>query len=111
MIGILLYFRHALAKQIRIGIVVSFALSISACSLFSGKIITVDDLRNTKSIRYYSIDDDFKYIVKKLNSDGEAVVRAEYFESQVYLQIFATDKGIVLRHYDLDEYLFLHEKE
>ncbi len=54
----------------------------------------------------YEVGDDLALVVKKLNSDGEAVVLAKYNDSPVYLQIFATRSGIIIRHYDVNEYNF-----
>lgn len=82
-------------------LVTSFLLP--SCSLTPEKEITMKELRRTKNIAYYIIEDDMDGVLKVLNRDGEVIVKSEYFNEPVYLQIFATSEGIEIRHYDRNE--------
>ena len=97
---------NAMLKFLKV-VFISFLLaSLSACSLFFGKTITEMDLKRNKAMARYDVGEDLSLVAKKLNLDGEAVVMATHDGSPVYLQIFATRKGIVIRHYDVNEYNF-----
>ncbi len=87
----------------------AFLTAIAACSMPPKRTISQEELRHARNIAFYIIEDDPEGILKVLNSEGEVVVRADYFETPVYLQIFATPEGISLRHFDRDEYDFDEE--
>ncbi len=96
-------------KPLRYALTVSLFLALSACSLSPKYEISFSDLQRSKGFTYYIIEEDPDGVIKVLNSRGEAVVRAEYFDSPVYLQIFATSQGLAIRHFDRDEYDFPEE--
>lgn len=81
-------------------------LSCFACSLPPEKKYTLQEFKRSKGFAYYIIEDDPEGVLRVLNSRGDVVVKAEFFESPVYLQIFSTSEGILVRHYDRDEYDF-----
>jgi len=79
-------------------------LFLSSCSLTPEKQISMSELKRTKNIAYYIVEDDMDGVLKVLNRDGEVVVKSEFFSEPVYLQIFSTSDGIVIRHFDRSEF-------
>ncbi len=79
---------------------------LSACSLPPERAVSYDEFRKSKGIAYYIIEDDPEGVLKVLNSRGEVVVKSDYFDEPVYLQIFATPNGLEIRHFDRDDYAF-----
>ena len=91
------------------------AIGLSGCSFFFGKTITEKDLKRNHTMAIYTIGEDLKVLAKELNKRGEAVVIGRFDDIQVYLQIFVTKEGLVVKEYDIDEYNFgkfdIYEKE
>ncbi len=81
-------------------------LSLTSCSMPPRHKMTVKQFTRHRAIAYYIIEDDPEGVVKVLNSKGDVVVKAGYFNRPVYLKIYYTSKGIIVRHYDIDEYDF-----
>ena len=86
--------------------VIASFLIFEACSLPPLRPVSSDEFKKSKGIAYYIIEDDPEGVLKVLNSRGEVVVKSDYFDEPVYLQIFATDKGLEIRHFDRNEYDF-----
>ena len=78
----------------------------SACSLPPERPVSYDQFKKSKGIAYYIIEDDPEGVLKVLNARGEVVVKSDYFDEPVYLQIFATPEGLEIRHFYRDEYDF-----
>ena len=79
---------------------------LSACSLFFGKTISEEDLKRDRTLAIYNIGEDLKLLARELNKRGEAVVIGEFDGMKVYLQIFATTEGLVVKEHDIYEYNF-----
>jgi len=59
-------------------------------------------------VAYYIVEDEMEGVLTVLNRDGEAVVKAEYFDRPVLIKIFATDdQGIVVQEFDPDTWELL----
>lgn len=81
-------------------------ICLSGCSLFFGKTISEEDLKRNQTLRIYKIGGDLTLLAKELNDRGEAVVIGRFNEIQVYLQIFATREGLIVKVYDIYDYNF-----
>ncbi len=68
-------------------------------------------------VAYYIIEDEMEGVLTVLNRDGEAVVKASYFDEPVLIKIFAVDiankytrrhrgGGIVVQQFDPDTWEF-----
>lgn len=64
----------------------------------------MSELKKTKNIAFYVIEDDIDGVLKVLNRDGEVIVKSSIFNEPVYLQIFATSGGIEIRHFERNEF-------
>ena len=81
-------------------------ICLSGCSLFFGKKISAADLKRNRTLAIYNIGADLTLLAKELNERGEAVVIGRLDEFQIYLQIFATGKELIVKEYDIHEYNF-----
>ncbi|MDH3974057.1 MAG: hypothetical protein OEV42_07245 [Deltaproteobacteria bacterium] len=79
-------------------------LTLSSCSLTPEREVSLAELRSTRNIAYYIIEDDMDGVLKVLNRDGEVTLKSEFFKEPVYLKIFATSDGIQIRHYHRNEF-------
>ncbi len=79
---------------------------LSGCSLFFGKTISEADLKRNHTLAIYQTGIDFKHLARELNDRGEAVVIGRFDDIQVYLQIFATGKELIVKEYNIYEYDF-----
>ena len=77
-----------------------------SCSLPIERAVSVNELKRSKGIAYYIIEDAPESVLKVLNDRGEVVVKSDYFDEPVYLQIFSTPHGLEIRHFDRDDYGF-----
>ena len=80
---------------------------LSSCSIAPTKEISQQDLLRSRETALYIIEDDIDGVLKVLNNKGEVVVNSTRFDTPVYLQIFATPKGIEVRQFDKTEYDFI----
>ena len=87
---------------------ITLALYIFGCSLAPpGVKVTMNKLVRS-DVAYYIVEDEMEGVLTVLNRDGEAVVKAKYFDQPVLIKIFATDdQGIVVQQFDPDTWELL----
>ena len=83
------------------------SILLSSCSIAPSKKITRQELARSREAALYIIEDDISGALKVLNEKGEVVVNSTRFDVPVYLQIFATPKGIKVRQFDKSDYDFI----
>ncbi len=81
-----------LLKKISILIVL---LAFFSCSLPPDVPVTKEAIDKTKLYSRFVIEESPDTLVYALNKNGEAVVRATYRNTPIYIKIFATSKGIL----------------
>ena len=84
-----------------------FTSLLFSCSIAPSKEISQHDLLRSRGVTYYILEDDMDGVLKILNNKGEVVVNSTRFDKPVYLQIFATPRGIEVRQFDKNEYDFI----
>ena len=82
---------------------ITLAMYIFGCSLAPpGHKVTMNKLVRS-DVAYYIVEDEMEGVLTVLNRDGEAVVKANYFDTPVLIKIFATDnEGIVVQQFNPD---------
>lgn len=66
-----------------------------SCSLPPDVPVTREALDNTNLYKRFVIEESPDVLVYVLNKNGEAIVRATYKNTPIYIKVFATSKGIL----------------
>jgi hypothetical protein len=88
-----------MSRLLKILMVLTLAVSLTACSLAPESPVTRKQLLGTGVYRAFTIEESPEEILNALNMEGEVVIQAMEGRYPVYVKIMATAEGLKISSY------------